>query len=830
MADDKPATQPAKIDPEVQRGEYAKTVLAQLQKAASGPALRGVVLTGSRPEQDGLQLLGLVNQAEQLVSLRTEANRVLNGLPEGKKLFPRGVSVAGLPVLQGGDLAGLTIEPLRTVLQRHFAGSPQIDAEHEYYVRQTRLDSVAYDETANSLVVAGVCLAPTFQVPAAADKPVHPRIQIGEAITDLLARKTRIGPINLDVKRIVQYSEAPGGAKLVNPIVALQRWMVEERHHDDFLVHEGIYDAQGRLVLRCFAEQDSYLEEVNTFCKGRPRSDPAFRPDRDPAAPGWIVDREDLEDGWPLQRTRFQASLAASGEPFEQVRLDRVYLTYSDDGLELHFCGLCCFPGLLTNRDIRTQIRDFLSGRAYRAWPALRGRLQAAVVLPEADLKYVAQPGPTLQARLAEDSSFDGTVFFDGTRPNERAGFDAAGRLMLRGHRLEGPGQEERLLSIAQKILRDEEGNPLARKGLSLSLLTPSPVPQLLPSLRRWLADREGLEDTWLQRLFFNKESILELQGIYTATESISLEKELQEQKLRAFPGARIKLEAFDPRNRRDGLAHFLRTILARDGRWDGVLLERCYYEPDGTYVLTGLLEEPRQAQDLNDLLREATSLPRRRLLSGQSWSLKELQVLRLQPMLSKLRKVMPAYPELDGLLIERVYHDADRKLVFACRLVGSLANRAAREKRVQELLDGDPNYRRRSAWGVEFRYLEVLPRNPELAEQALVRAQQALHERDCTAGAIALDEALLHEPGDSLAWSLRALLDLLNGDKLLAERDLRRMFQVEMRPSGLANPARRQERMERVQGDFRQLLTDTTVKVWKDMINKKPPLTLKDL
>jgi hypothetical protein len=55
-------------------------------------------------------------------------------------------------------------------------------------------------------------------------------------------------------------------------------------------------------------------------------------------------------------------------------------------------------------------------------------------------------------------------------------------------------------------------------------------------------------------------------------------------------------------------------------------------------------------------------------------------------------------------------------------------------------------------------------------------------------------------------------------------------MFQAEMRPSGLANPARRQERMERVQGDFRQLLTDTTVKVWKDMINKKPPLTLKDL
>src|SRR5262249_34409987 len=147
----------------------------------------------------------------------------------------------------------------------------------------------------------------------------------------------------------------------------------------------------------------------------------------------------------------------------------------------------------------------------------------------------------------------------------------------------------------------------------------------------------------------------------------------------------------------------------------------RGYYDTENNYVLSGLVSEERQRQLIEVMLQELSSTDWRSHLPN-SWSLAGLKMLPMEPMLSRLRIVMPGYAEFDGLTLQRGFHDIQGRLVLRFTLIG-LQNRQA-EADLKKLLDAHPEWRARSAAGVRLQ-LSAKPeeRDPRVVEETLLKA-----------------------------------------------------------------------------------------------------------
>jgi hypothetical protein len=805
------------------RGKATAELLKTLRAAtASDPALAGALVTGVRGSKDSIRLEGIVQSPEQYDALAKAAAKALAGLPGGEKLFPKGLALTGLPSLKGGTKDGVKVEPLRSVLQKALAEANQDVA------RQTRIDDLAVNAKTGALVVSGVCISPSAPPdPGPGKTPAH-QAAVGEALKAALD-KTNAGPVQLELGKVVLIGRDN------NPIVKLQRHMVDGKPPRDDFFAVGRYDADGRLVVECFAGKPEYLDEVTKFLSGLKPDDPALPPGKD----RFSVRRAGGEGKWPIDVGALQASLAAGPEPLRQTRLDRAYPVYGDKGLEMRFAGVNCHPEIGAEKDKVNRITEQLWQLSRKGWEDLKTGLTPSVV---GAIDYVPQPGALLQPEIAAQPAFDGTLVLDGTRENQRASFNAKGELVLPGLRLAEPAEARKLTAFADRLLR-EKGSRLSARGLTVERMAPSPVPDLLRTeLREWVADNEKIEDTWLERLSFDKDGRLRLAGKFADRPDVNLKADL-EGRIKAAVKPRVESalkevtftlpdDAVVLLEQRPSLAEHVRTLMPKDAKWDGVLLERGYYAPDGTYVLQGLLEDESQKPGLAALMRELTGAEQAKwpLFSGGPWTLDRMTVLKLSPMFVRLQRVTPAYPELDGVQVRRAYHDEKKRLILEARVVGPKPGRAA-EDRLKELLAGEPNYVRRAAAGVRLVPAEVIPRNALLARRALANAQMALQDCDMEGTAQALETAILHDPRESLGWFLRAYLNYIRKDMALVDRDLRRTVEAEtVGPSALYYPHRRLDRLERVQGQHRIDVRGIEGRVWKEIIEKKPRITLKDV
>ena len=168
--------------------------------------------------------------------------------------------------------------------------------------------------------------------------------------------------------------------------------------------------------------------------------------------------------------------------------------------------------------------------------------------------------------------------------------------------------------------------------------------------------------------------------------------------------------------------------------------------------------------------------------------------------MLDRLAQLMPANPVFDGVTIDRAYYNEKSALVLSGRIVGR---------------QDPPNLSRplKQALGGAAMSLAVVsvltpePRDPDLSSRAVTRALDLIEGGNTRAAVELLDAATLNDPRETAAWFLRAGCYLNLGSVALAERDMRRMRDLERRAPSLTRI--RYQKLSRLQGGFRIALNE---------------------
>jgi hypothetical protein len=748
--------------------------------------LLGALVADGKLDDGQLQLQGYVARAEQADALRKAADKILAAKADWKKLFPRGASAAGLKPWQS----------LVREIQRAFAENTRPNRQERYILRQTRLDAIAFDNGSGILNLEGACIflgaaPPALRSGEAASTADAVKGDPGVVIVNTIQDLRSVKELHL---KSINYAKIALLKGADHPVLALQKKLIVDQKLDEVLLRVQ-YDADGTLQVEGIVGEEKTLEAIDRFFKDQPASYPYFRPEKEPKAPRWS--RSGTRTiAWPLRVSVLQGVLAEDDDPLlRQTRLDRIYFLYGEEGrLSLRFEGICL------NEKVKAKGENALLRRlekeADTRWPELKSALGA--VLNFIGIVYAEQPRLT---RLQEEIAAD--VLLDGVRIDDDAYFDKTGALRLRGLWL-GRNQENELRKLVTRHLQERPGRLLAR-GLVLAKpdFRPSGTDTVLDGLRQWVAENRALEDTWIERLFFNGNARLELAGTVTSPES----SRVRDQLVALLGAARIPGSPPDPsmkllKQQPTGFADKLRSrLVPEEPQWDGVLIERGYYNPEGEYLVSGLLDDLRQEQALQGLLGRMQRDHEWQSLSGKGWNLKALRVVPLQPMLARLERVLPADATFDGIQLEqRAYHNPQKELVLTCNVVGSgLGSEPA--KLVQKLLQTHPEWKARAAAGVVLQPRSVQIPNEEMAEQLYYKAIKDIRNGDHTSARGRLKAVLLHNPRDSAAWFLSALCNMDRQDEELAERDLLRMLELEEGYTGARIARTRFEKLENVQG-----------------------------
>jgi hypothetical protein len=857
----------------------AKQFLDELRRACTKQPLRGVLLLEPKaPAVDNgqLRLQGYFDRKAQVTELEKEARKILDRVPNWSKHFPRGVSVEGLNYL-----------PIRTYLkdiQQRFATNTEEALKERLALRETRVDDVYYDAAGGKvrLSFTGVCVYPW-----AVDKKREYQKLVEQFLKKLIDEVYLIPELKDQVKPDV----SAAGIKLWpgRLLQELQELAVAELHLDEVLLQELRYDEDGVLHVQGIVGAKGRISDLTQLLRKKLADDECcVRPaDGLTNSSGLRPDLTPVD--WGIRTKQLQERLSKEPkELFRQTRLDRAYFAYTEAGArELRFEGVSCHVEMAEQEEVddkgklraRGELRDFLEKVCQQLWaPGVREAIRAAGTVR--GIQYTPQPGPGLQNELRNFPALDGICL------SNTAFFDGEGRLAFQGGWRDSPEQADAFKTFVKQTLKGKAARLLA-KAPSLDHMTKVPTREILLGLRNWAAANRDLEDVWLDRLYFDVEGKLHLTGfcshprdedVVKARLAVELKASNYHQAFRQAMGGGTKstdsvdLDKPDKDKPPRGIAQYLRekVVSPDEPRWDGVLIERGYYDPRGVYVLVGLVDRPSQITALESVLNDLAGKEVWRARLKNKWNLdrvdvrlaglqetlsnvleeqggkedlqdrlknnwnvkKQLEVVPLRPMLAALSAVMPDYSELDGLKLERAYHNARKELVFTGIAVGGPPGAAAKDL-LKRLLIADPRWKRRAESGVVFQ-LEERPRSEKAAELAVEKAIDLLtkslpesppgHDPRCAtprrnqraAAALSesvadtciayLDTALLHNPKDGIAWYLRAMCLFAKDDRKLAARDLRRMAALEDQDGSPREVFFR--RLEPIQGELRSAVT----------------------
>ena len=291
-----------------------------------------------------------------------------------------------------------------------------------------------------------------------------------------------------------------------------------------------------------------------------------------------------------------------------------------------------------------------------------------------------------------------------------------------------------------------------------------------------------------------------------------------------------------------------------------GILIDRGIYGDSGTLIINGLYATTKQKKAIEEKLKELSEDPIYELQLSKGWNVAQFKEVPIQPMLDGLKVVMPAYPELDRLILDRAFHDKDKTFVLGGEVFGA-ANPDA-SALLKKLL-GDHDFWKVRIYGEDGDFglkLDVKTKQVNAkASRAAVRRcleliRKSLPDRKrcyckdnlpiltppyilpkqklplidgkvCKTCLEYLDGALLHTPENSTAWFLRALCHISLGQEELAKRDLRRMVRLEEQ-NPIAKDLRLLE-LEHIQGSLRILLADFARHISAEILNGQPPMVM---
>lgn len=811
------------------------TALRDLQAAAAAnPRLDGVLFSGAAYDGSGvLHLEGFRGE---------DAHRGLV-----KDLVAE--FVRKTPLLRPSDSVDEAIKPLAPLEWSKYVreARTRFARGDDPLTRRTRLDRALFvlgsDPAKAGIRWEGVSLRAGNQAPEAAQKEIAGRL------TDTAPR----------LAGVAAEIDAGGVAAEEDPSRVLQAAAVPDPANDGVLFEDARYDAEGRLHLQVLLADKQQQAKVEQMLRDKVVPERVLVRAGDERRPALETRLFDLRGLLRDLRVRL---LKADDAQARRLRLDRGYFTYPTDrtaGVTLNVGGVLLKP--LAQPDEA----KLLGERVLEAVGTNLPKTSAGAVTVRPEMVVVENPARFLQMFVATVPALDGVGL-------TAAQFDDDGKLAVRGV-WRSDKQEPELARTAKLVLPRERG-ALDRHGVVFRC-TPLDTDRLLADLRSWAADT--LEEAWIERLYFDAKNVVTVQGIVANKDDLTAIKARVLQLLRAHPQFRgraqldgaiagrerppqttrlVSLQAFpsvgdEPGmdfGSRPAIAPRLRTLvqLPADGgarpsrRWDGVLIRRGCYTPEGKFGLHGLCDSAAQRQELTAFLAGIDDQAPYRDALRQGIDLAGLRVVPLAPMLERIRAVLPAYPRFDRLTVESAAQDVENRLVLRVNVAGRSPAAEAAEVVRKQLLEQE-TWRRRAEAGLRWDVVGRQPIDVALATDQRQRAAADLREAmpgpvltvasDSTSYEQAIQRlttALRHDPDDSTSWYLRAMYYLLNGDEAQARRDLRRMHLLEQDTQiGRVRRGERLKTCEPLQGDVRRRLEQLYRQVVLDVKRNAPPPTI---
>ena len=608
---------------------------------------------------------------------------------------------------------------------------------------------------------------------------------------------------------------------------------------------------------------------------------------------------------WPLGRTNLQAWLAGNSDPrFHFARADRVYAKFFEDfdetakrkkfrvRLGVETSALEGVEGKTADaKDARwdAKVKFHVSTTwddfTRKSWPDITGNPDTLVTHVDLSFEKVRDE---LQEAIAAKQEVDGTLIGKKARFNDR------GELELSGICTSAASRKLTTEEIT-RFLRDKSPKKpgLPDRGVNTSGFALIDTAAVLRDLNEWVFN-EKIDDVRVDRIYFDKagELILMAMGPQGAKMAIDkrfegllaehgilakLKKSREEiTVLRSPPPIEYVLatnqnelakEANDPPRKLNytpvgSLTAELRKYMSehrRDPNWRGVVVRHGYFDRTDfnrpIYSLDVIVDRPAQKAALDKLVLEFTQKPAfaSYLPKGVNPGI-QTEVVPLDPMITRLRDVMPADPLFDHFRVEDAAHDDQGNLVLIVAGAGTPASLEPKNdepdpvgqirKRLKRMLDADSLWKQRSSLKKDSRLvLEYGNPNgpvPIDAEIAGLTSSYVVHNDLCKDLPEApkvremLRTALMHETGDSTLWYLSAVANFLDGKEVLAKRDLYRLAVIE-KDHALDSPATekrkaRLKNLEALQGQSRVAVNELLKRAYRDVFADRPPLAMQTL
>jgi hypothetical protein len=368
-------------------------------------------------------------------------------------------------------------------------------------------------------------------------------------------------------------------------------------------------------------------------------------------------------------------------------------------------------------------------------------------------------------------------------------------------------------------------------------------TPKLLADLRAWAA--AGIDDVNVARLYFADDSGLRLR-IRTAAKAdgdrvVAKFKELVPAYLPIDPEATTKYP--DPVAEATlypvSLTARLRKDVAGDQKkWNGVLIERGYFDAGGHYTIRGVVDSAGQNDGLAALLDTiaAENPPQYADYFTPKPTKPALAVIPMSELLERVKRVTPAYPVFDGIRIESARYDAAGNLVFEGHIVGRPDSAAA--PFLAKLIRDNTKYARRAPAdkqvmigrgdGPGYSDDQVGDFSTALGAKLLTKAHAS--KEDLAKAKDWLDVAVLHYPNEAAVWFLSAYYNFaIAKDKELVGRDLYRVIDLEgsLAFNGPSQRKRRYEAARDLQGAVRTDLEALWLQCFREVKDGAKPIVL---
>ncbi len=455
----------------------------------------------------------------------------------------------------------------------------------------------------------------------------------------------------------------------------------------------------------------------------------------------------------------------------------------------------------------------------------------------------------------------------DGVRIDPGFTFGSTGELQLAGLQ---PGLPEAAQLELAAIIRSGftafgKGKPLAAKfdklaarPISYKAMTVVPTAKLMADMRAWTVATK--DDLKLQRLYFpddltavQKRYFVESGGLVllyrpsNAADAKDVEAEFKrvlKTHLEAGvpqPGGAAAPPAAPPATDKEAplpslTAHLRKEMSVDQKKWNGVLIERGYFDEQNRYTVRGVVDVAAQNEELATLLDGLKADPKWADYFDPSPVKPALDVIPMSELLDRVKRVTPAYGTFDGVRIESARYDANVNLILDAHIVGQLDRDAA--PLLAKLLRDNPKFKRRAPADKQVRivraagpgYSDDQVADFSMALGAKLLSKAGASKADTEKAKTWLDVAVMHYPNEAGVWFLSAYYNFaIAKDEELARRDLYRMIALEG-PLAFNGPAQRKRRYETardLQGTVRTDLEALWLECFREVKDGGRPITM---